>query len=312
MTITAEQRERRRLGVGSSDVPVLAGGDIGAISDLYLDKTEGISIDAGPAADMGTYLEPTVLDWFSETSGYKLVRETQYLERAHPDGVCLCNHDALVDGFPFGVEAKTVGIVGPSPYRHEWDADAGVVPTRVLLQVQHQMYVSDLEKVFVAALIGGLGFVCIEVERDDRIIQGVKRLVNWFWDRHVLPKRPPEGYCPSIEAIRLVERVHGKTVELDVPHPIMEYICARENRKRAEEEENARLAQLLDRMGDADRAVCAGWEFKYAQENAGSRFDHKRLLKDYPAIDPGPYTTKTTRRVPRVKAPQILIERILT
>lgn len=194
----AEQIEARRLGIGSSDVAAILGVSPyeGATPlGVWLEKTgqdvpeEDDERDA--AFEIGHLLEPVLLAKFAADHGVEVVTGGVWVEslvhaekpwaRANLDGIIVAERAA--------VEVKTVGV----GMMRDWDlgADDGI-PHYVRIQVLWQMYVADLEKAYVVALVGGpSGYRVYEVPRDRELEAVVVGEVEAFW-RTVEARTPPE------------------------------------------------------------------------------------------------------------------------
>lgn len=171
----------RALGIGSSDIPTLAGFNkqYGQTPyTLYLEKTgQAERKPAGPRAEWGHRLEPLVLAAFigrrfgqgpdldylaAAIKGRSFGPFKSLTEARHPERRYVLAHaDLLVDDpAPFIVEAKTTGYYAGK--RREgvafmgYDADdltQNGIPDPVFLQVQWQMLAYDVREAFVAVLI---------------------------------------------------------------------------------------------------------------------------------------------------------------
>jgi hypothetical protein len=171
----------RALGIGSSDIPILAGfgkqyGD--TPYTLYLEKLGKTSRrPAGPRAEWGHRLEPLILSaWISRNhgeaealdylaaaiKGRSLGRYKSLTEARHPERRYVLAHADLVidDEAPLIVEAKSTGFF--SGKRREGEAFLGYdpddltqngIPDPVFLQVQWQMLAYGIDEARVAVLI---------------------------------------------------------------------------------------------------------------------------------------------------------------
>lgn len=180
--LTPEQREQRRRGVGSSDIPAIVGvSPHAAPIDVYLDKL-GLSEErVTPETWCGDRAEAFIASLYVERSGSPL---------GHPDRTI--GHDvhpwalATPDRFAHDriVEIKLVG----AGMVHLW-GDAP--PAHVLVQVQWQLEVCDVDRADVAALLGGTDFRIYPVERDREMGADLLDVGRCFWEEHVLARNPP-------------------------------------------------------------------------------------------------------------------------
>src|SRR5688572_30562372 len=134
MTITAEQRERRRHGITGSDAPAIVGVSPFGKTPLsvWLDKKMPLPPDEpDEMQEYGNALEPLIARRWSRRTGLAL-KEADTL--AHPDHPWIIGHpDYLVAGRDEGMECKLV------QYRQDdWGPpDSDFVPPYVHLQCDH-------------------------------------------------------------------------------------------------------------------------------------------------------------------------------
>jgi putative phage-type endonuclease len=197
MAITLEQKELRRKGIGSSDVPHILG--IAPWSNpkrIYESKVGNVDQEVNDAMSEGTILEPAIIQWAQKKIGTQLFSDISFTHKTLP---LVANCDAIGGPRePFIVEAKW------KPNNRDEDPDmqygrAGTdqVPLYVLAQVCHQLYVAGPEyrTAYVAVLRGydGLGFGLYKVKRDDVLCETiVNRCLDW-WSRYVVTRTPPES-----------------------------------------------------------------------------------------------------------------------
>jgi putative phage-type endonuclease len=279
--IDQQQRAERRKYIGSSDIAAICGRDPWrSAMDVYLAKTHELEDSTNQAMEVGTRLEGAVLDWAQEKLGTPLLRD-QF--RTLKDGPFCSNHDALVVGKAEGVEAKTTGILNTFNPGDEWgEENTDQVPDHVLLQCQEQAMVSDLERVWVPALIGGRGWCMFVVERNEKLIGSLRRRGEEFWDKHVLAKLPPPDSMPSMEIARNIRRQAGKTIELGID-VTQRWLEAKDALKAAEDAKEAAEALLLTYMGDAEAADTPLGRITYFPQEA-VRLDQQRLKADHPDL----------------------------
>lgn len=252
--ITAEQRELRRKHIGSSDTAAIFGLDPWRnAADVYAEKVLGLDKPAGEAAELGNVLEPVLLSRFERECGDKLERDAF---RVHSGGILCANHDALIVGVKEGVEAKTSGVIYPTPNPEAWgEAGTDEVPERVLIQCQHQMLVSELTRVWVPALIGGRGYIVYEVVRNEDLCGLILQRDTDFFVKHIAAKVPPSDQAPALELIKRMSREPNKIVQVPV-HVVEEWRTAKEQVKQAEELKEQAEAMLRMYMQDAEAGDC--------------------------------------------------------
>lgn len=194
-TLTPEQLEARKLGIGGSDVAAVAGiSPWKSRLEVYREKVgeaepEDESFDDALAKTLGVLLEDAVATLYEMKTGLKLHRVLQ--TRIHPEiPILRANLDRRVVGANKGAEIKTVGF----NMEPEWgDEGTDEIPIYYAAQIQHYMGVTGLPSFDVPVLfLGSRRFKIFEVERDEDIIDALQEQARDFWGNYVLPRIPPE------------------------------------------------------------------------------------------------------------------------
>src|SRR5512139_1340698 len=181
---TPEWIAARQMGIGSSDIPVLAGeSPYRSPYSLWAEKTGQIMPEPDEAQaelfEIGHLMEPVLLTIYERRTGRHPRRAR--MMRTHPD--LPWAHASLDAVAPVRrvVEAKWTTS-------QRW-GDEGV-PDDVLLQVQWQLFVVGWQVADVVALAGRRARV-VEVPRDDGLIDRLVALATDFWQgvEHRVP--PP-------------------------------------------------------------------------------------------------------------------------
>lgn len=249
MPISADQLRRRRERIGSSDSPPIVGVYPWKNAyDVWLEKTREVSDFTGSkeAIEIGNAFERPLLEWASRELGVEIQQNVSAV--APHDAIMAANHDGLVVGKPQGLEAKT----GTGTDYGQEGTDE--VPERVIIQCQHQMYVSELELVWVPVLIARfdrLERVMYKVKRNEKLIEVIAERDHAFWENHVLLGVPPVDLLPSLEVLRRVRRIPETLAE--VPAPLVEaWKEAHAAKKAAEAAEGEAVRALVAALGDAE------------------------------------------------------------
>lgn len=173
----------RRAGVGSSDVPVLAGyHQYHTPYSLWEDKTCRSAIDSGEseAAWWGKRLEPVIAETFVEREGGTLV-DTPHMVQAQFSAHHLASPD-------FGVNAiGGTSLIECKLRRNPFDEPA----QHLVDQCQWQMHVTGIDHTFLVVLFAGQQLVHWSLPRDDDRIEYLKFVVDDFWS-HVTADTPPD------------------------------------------------------------------------------------------------------------------------
>lgn len=282
---TADWLEWRRGGIGASDAAAIVGMSRWASPySLWLDKTGQVPLGGTGSEAMrwGQRLEGVVCDAFAEERDAQVMLRGVWVENAD-NRVMRATLDAVaeVDGELGVLEAKTNnGRDGT------WDDG---VPLYYQIQVQHQLYVTGLEKAWVAVLLGGQEFRIFDVERDEEAILVIESAAERFWEQAVLKATPPDvdGSAASYEALRLVyPRVGRDAVEL--PESALglakRLAEAKQAAKDAEAEVTACSARLMALLGDAEVGAVNGIPLVTWKETKTHSIDVKRLRAEVPEI----------------------------
>jgi len=253
MALTEKQRERRPEEVGSSDSPAIAGVcPHRTIADVFYTKkpfrSEGTPTEA---METGNRLEGPLLDFAAEKLGVKIDRRGSYrVSKGRDGGILAANLDGPIVGKSEAVEAK---YVGPA-FAADWGPEGtDQIPASVIVQCQHQMYVADLDRVYVAAAIArySLDWCLYVIERCEPLIDTIVDADVRFWNDYVLPGVCPPDVLPCLDTLKALVRVPDKVVK--VPKAlVMELDRARAARSFVNKQVEQVEAAMLKALGDAE------------------------------------------------------------
>lgn len=174
---SAEWLAQRRLGVGSSDAPVLCLGEhFGrtAIS-LWLEKVHGHAQEENLEMTMGKRMEAVIADMIAAREDWEL--QTVPTIRSDIEPWRLANLDRVVPSrgnVPLEIKNVRSGKGwGPN--------GSDEIPLPVYFQVQHQMDVYESPSCFVAALIAGIDLRLYEIGANPRLQQKIEERERAFW-----------------------------------------------------------------------------------------------------------------------------------
>lgn len=162
----------RRSHVCASDAPVIMGqSPYRKLDQLYKEKTQGFEQSQNPYMARGVELEPIALEEFMEETGlvmFPVVAKHDELDwmAASFDGVTICR-TAIVE------------IKCPGKKDH-FEATIGCIPKKYIAQVQHQIYVADVQKAYYYSFDGEKGAI-VEVKRDPVFISIMLEKEFEFW-----------------------------------------------------------------------------------------------------------------------------------
>jgi len=283
MPITEKQKEMRLKHIGASESAAILGMNPWATAyDVWMEKTGRImGFDGNEACDLGNMIEDGLLDWAGGEVGDRIIKN-QY--RVHAGGVLSATHDALsMENSNIGYEAKTAGLLNPWNANDVWgEARTDEIPDHYIIQCQHQMLVSDLDIVFVPALIGGRGRVMFEVKRNYEIGEAILEACECFWEKNVKLDMPPTD-CPKLETVKRMRREPGKVVLVNAD-VVQDWLSAKAAEELAKKDREQAEAAMLALVGDAEAADCRLGRLVIKTVES-TRFDRKALKAVYPEIE---------------------------
>jgi putative phage-type endonuclease len=265
--MTPEQRalwlQRRRGGVGSSDVAAIVGLDLfgkGPL-DIYLDKVGLLPERTSPEMSWGLMLEDAIAGAYAQETGYEL---TPGEHQTGPEPWMLASPDRIARDPRAGPESsRHVVELKKSGSRDGWGAPwTDQVPPHYLLQVQWQLLCTGLQRGDVAATILG-GFPTFYTIAADPELQGLlAEAGRTFWDR-VRQRRPPDPDWSKPHTARLVELLIApradRVVALDAEALLYadRYEALGRNIQDLEREREACKGRLVQALGDASVGLLA-------------------------------------------------------
>jgi putative phage-type endonuclease len=267
MTITKKQLLARRKHIGSSDSPAIAGADPWrSPHDVYLSKVRELEQDNGNAASIGNMVEPVLVKWAAHELGVKVNRNVMQVSEDFP--IMAANLDAEIIGQRAAIEAKSGNIERHDlSYADEWGAEGtGEVPEKVFIQTQHQMFVCNLDVVFVPVLIGGIGRRMYRVERHDDVVALLVEMNRDFWTTHVQRNEPPTDSRPNLSVVKRIKRRSGPPVRIPI-ELVKRWQDVRDARLTLEKIEDDAQAHLLAALKDSDCANAGDYHVSYAEQS---------------------------------------------
>ena len=310
MSITPEQREQRRGYLGSSDMPTIMGVSPykQTAVDVYWSKVaEKLPDEETTAMSVGTWLEQPLIEWAAGELGVEVTTDPNDLHKVATvgdgAGVFASNNDSLILGKDAGIEAKFASGELAKGYG---EAGTDEVPDHTIIQVQHQMYCSELELVYVALATPsyyGLERRLYTVPRDDAVIEMIVQFgVNW-WDTFVKTKTPPgPDATPPLYVLKALHREKGKVIKFGEEEQALVDLF---NDFKVEEKttkvhkENVK-SRILFALGDAEIGMLPDGRRVTYEAHDTNRFD----AKGFRAADPklaAKWMKKTSSRTMYVK-----------
>lgn len=199
-----EWRQWRRDGIGGSDAPVIVGvSPYRGPLELWMEKVGESVPEPDPVTArrflIGHLLEGPLLDLFESDHGVRVERGPLFERidrpflRASLDGAIL-REDGTVETV---VEAKWSNA-------GRWEDDGEQdpeVPEDVLVQVQHQIYVTGAERAMVLGLIRGVPRE-VQIDPDPEMIDLILSMERRFWPLVRDRVRPGPGWVDGRESTR--------------------------------------------------------------------------------------------------------------
>ena len=214
MAMTNEELTLRQGFVGASDVPALFGLDkFKTIVDIWESKVLPLKEQKEtPALRYGNLLEPVILTLACDylKGNWTLLQEKVRKQK----GTMAANFDGVLPGgtwekrgktqaMPRLIEAKSTGFVG-KPMETWGRAGTEDIPSRVLLQAQHQLHVAQTfqskcgeaatpEICYVALFSGhdARGLSMYPIKYNPEMGERIEYVCNQFWSKYVVPKIQP-------------------------------------------------------------------------------------------------------------------------
>lgn len=269
MSLTPEQIEMRKTGIGASETPMLVGeSPHGGAIDVYLRKLGLAQEMQTDAQELGNLLEDGIVRWYEKKVGATCSPATTL---RHPHApISLATPDRFVNGRQKLLQIKLVGTW----MAWHWDGDRP--PPYVLVQVQKEMEVADVDLCDVAALIGGTDPRIYQVERDRELGAALVDIDADFWAAHIAPRIPPavDGSRSATEMLKILHPRHAER-RLEVTPDLSELVEQLRISARAETLA-ARQYLLAEQrikaiMGDAQSARGDDWTITWRNNVTGAR-----------------------------------------
>jgi putative phage-type endonuclease len=254
-------RLRRKRYLGASDVPAVLGvSPWKTASDVYYSKAVEFEDreKASKAIQSGILLEDAVIDYAAGELGVK-VKRNQF--RVHPKlKWASATLDATIPSRPDeAIEAKTTSMTD------QWgDEGTDQIPIYYVAQVQWQMFVTGISKIWVPCLMPdhALRFKLYVVDRDEALISSIVSRCTEFWESNVLLGVPPKDTVPAPRTIQRMKRVPDKVTTVE-DHLVEQWKAARSVLKIAKDEEKTSRMKMLEQLGDAEVGKFNGGVLNY-------------------------------------------------
>lgn len=299
--LTDIDHERRKKGIGGSDIAAIAGlSKFKSPMDVYIEKTGGNPNRTMSAFQQrGHELEPIILSKYSGFTGDEIEKTNVSIQDREKDYL-IGTLDAVTKKGII-VDAKCVSNFT----RLEWgEPMTDQVPQHILLQMAHYARIHECEYVDVAALfVDTWDFSVYRYKRDKNLEDGILKLATNFWENNVLKMIPPEPRTKQEVAI-LFKNCQNELYSVADDLDLESYATLKDLNKQIKELEGKKescesilMRSIGSNCGLKDKAgaIIATWK-----EQSSSRIDAKKIIEENPSMKEK-YTTKSTFRVFRVK-----------
>jgi putative phage-type endonuclease len=234
---------------------------------LWHEKTGGLCEDFQETERMkwGTRLQDTIARGVAEDRGWE-VRARNVYSRIE-DRRIGSSFDFEILNHPDGPGLLEIKNVDGLVYRNTWTEEDGVVeaPAHIELQLQHQLLVTGRTWGAIVALVGG-NDVKVVIRESDPVVQGdIIDECARFW-ASVQSGVAPEPKYP--EDASVVARLHAHanpgevvdaTGDMETDDLVSRYRHVASEIKGLEEIKDSLKAQLLTRIGTAEKVLGNGW-----------------------------------------------------
>lgn len=231
--------------------------------ELFHQKREGAVVEIATTERMlwGTRLQDAIARGIAEDQGWDIRPMPEYMRI--PELRLGSSFDYAI-GDEGLLEVKNVDSLA---YRAGWLIEDGKIeaPPHIEIQVQHQLAVSGRKYAWIGALVGGNEVVLVKREPDSGIIDAIMTRAAAFWADVDAGREPKPDFKRDAEFIaRLYQFAEpGKVIDARSDEAMatlaLKYRQLGERAREIEQERDAVKAEILTRVGDAERVNGDGW-----------------------------------------------------
>ena len=272
----------RKQGIGGSDIAAICGlSPFKSPLSVYFDKvSDAVEVVDNERMRIGRDLEDYVARRFEEETGKK-VRRNNYILQHEDYPFLLANIDREIVGENAILECKTTNSFA----KKSWEDG---IPDYYTLQVHHYISVMDLDRAYLAVLIGNECFRYYTIERDEEIIKNLIAISEDFWKNYVEKQiePPPDGSNEYTE--RLAKRYDAidNTIDLssqDNRDKIARLATINDLEKELNQEKEQIKQELMLQMQDNEIAFVDDKKITWKWQQR-TNVQGKELKKDFPDI----------------------------
>jgi putative phage-type endonuclease len=203
-----EWLQRRNEGLGASEAAAACGVSEWStpLEVYYRKRGELPPIEENFAMRFGKFAEPFIEQEFEAKSGLRIIERQPGLFQHPEDLHVLASPDGITEDAEVGFEGKTInGLRAAKLLGEEYTDEA---PVEWNLQCQQQMLVMGWRSVWIAALVGGAELRIYEIQRNEKLIQNLRRKLADLWGR-IKSGNPPE-WSEHRSNLQVVRDLYGE------------------------------------------------------------------------------------------------------
>jgi len=283
MMLTEQQLQRRRSGIGGSDVASILGiSPWKSAYDVYMAKTSdhrGDDLDGKDHIIFGNLMEPVVREEFARRNN-KVVLTSDELFR-HPDhDWMVANVDGIIEGENAGLEIKTASEYSGDAWGEE---GTDQVPQYYLTQGLHYMAVMGWDRIYFAVVIGGNKYKQYVVERDEDAVRSLIAVESSFWHDNVLAKAPPPRPVDVLRDVWKKTTGERKEASEEIKDKFDQFKSLKSQAEEMTKQASALESEIKEYISDADELIYAGKKIASWKHNKSSlRFSADLFKKSEP------------------------------
>ncbi len=249
MSLTAQQLEARKRGVGGSEMLAALGKDPRTSRlELYQHKVGELAepnFSKNKRVYFGQRFEGVIREEFADRIKQRVIVPAQTL--FHPTAPILGHPDGWMPALNEGVEIKMADKYEAEEFGEE---DSDQVPVRYLVQCAVYMALTNANRWHLCVLIGGNDLRTYVIPRDPEIEGAVIVGATQFW-RHVETLTPPDPETPEDVRIRWPKDTGSRIAATEeVQQLCVDLKAAKSALKSAEYRETELKAQIQRFMGE--------------------------------------------------------------
>lgn len=238
-----------------------------------------VQIEQNERMKWGTRLEDAIARGIGEDQGWKVRRVNRYMRI--PELRIGSSFDFEVSGQDALLEIKNVDGLA---FRDGWIVDGSDIeaPPHIELQVQHQLAVSQKSSSNIGALVGGNTIHLLARKANVDAIAAIHRESKLFWDSIDANMAPEPNFVQDAEFIAsLYTATKGKVYDAMEDSQLKSWAASYteigKSIKNLDEQRSAMKAQIIFKIGDAERVIGDGFSISAGTVEASrvEAFDKK-------------------------------------